>query len=276
MTMHFTFLLIWWFFVLFQLGQSWSLREKLFARYSWLKKSAKMIRNNLRSYHYERLTNIRRWQVHSGFNHFCFDGHCVTGRNLSAAVTVIVLLSSTYFIWLLIEVPVLIRTLNSRLVLFIGLPLMFYTYSYGKSFREREVWSSDSFSLYLVYFFRSMCSDPGIILKPTSIEQSAATNDFKPYQITSNSQTEINYAIPINEILVKCKYCVTCQLIRPPRASHCAICSNCVSVLDHHCPFLNTCVGMRNYRFFIWFLVSLLLTALFLFASSTIKVDDDY
>jgi hypothetical protein len=30
-------------------------------------------------------------------------------------------------------------------------------------------------------------------------------------------------------------------MIRPLNSSHCAICSNCISIFDHHCPFLSTC-----------------------------------
>ena len=34
------------------------------------------------------------------------------------------------------------------------------------------------------------------------------------------------------------------------RASYCAQCRKCVWGLDHHCPWLNTCIGRRNYPTF--------------------------
>ena len=54
-----------------------------------------------------------------------------------------------------------------------------------------------------------------------------------------------------------CEMCPDCLVIRTPRSRHCAICNRCVERFDHHCPWLNNCVGVRNHNSFMIFLISL-------------------
>lgn len=69
---------------------------------------------------------------------------------------------------------------------------------------------------------------------------------------------------------VTIKYCTTCHIWRPPRSSHCAQCNRCIMHHDHHCVFLNNCVGAGNYRYFLWFLACAVLTSAYLSAFSFI------
>eukprot|EP01084_Bolivina_argentea_P179399 310004_1 len=50
-------------------------------------------------------------------------------------------------------------------------------------------------------------------------------------------------------------YCVKCKIFRPNRTGHCKRCNICVTRIDHHCTFLNNCIGSNNQRYFCQFLI---------------------
>ena len=68
----------------------------------------------------------------------------------------------------------------------------------------------------------------------------------------SNENNETNEEIVPR--IFRQRKCTTCHIFRPPGASHCRICDNCVKGFDHHCYYISNCVGKRNHKFFYLFL----------------------
>ncbi|CAN6471736.1 unnamed protein product [Victoria cruziana] len=63
---------------------------------------------------------------------------------------------------------------------------------------------------------------------------------------------------PIHEIKRKggdLRYCQKCSHYKPPRAHHCRVCKRCVLRMDHHCVWINNCVGHGNYKAFFVFVL---------------------
>lgn len=59
--------------------------------------------------------------------------------------------------------------------------------------------------------------------------------------------------------------CHACKTVRPVRAKHCRQCDRCVEDFDHHCPWIDNCVGKKNRVPFTLFLRLLVIKMLFAF-----------
>ena len=55
-------------------------------------------------------------------------------------------------------------------------------------------------------------------------------------------------------LFIEYKYCTICHIEMPIRCKHCKDCDQCVATHDHHCPWVNNCIGELNARQFYLFL----------------------
>ena len=117
-----------------------------------------------------------------------------------------------------------------------------------------------SFALFNLWL--TALTDPGILPRtPKHIKPKIPEEAAEALRIASATNTDIT---PENAW----KYCQTCNIYRPPRAKHCAACDNCVLAFDHHCPWTGGCVALRNYSYFLRFLLGVTLFCFFTFLCS--------
>ncbi|MCL4135590.1 UNVERIFIED_CONTAM: hypothetical protein GTU68_032023 [Idotea baltica] len=83
---------------------------------------------------------------------------------------------------------------------------------------------------------RAVFSDPGIVPLPQS------RIDFSDMHAGADKNDDWTV-------------CARCEMYRPPRAHHCRVCQRCIRRMDHHCPWINNCVGEWNQKYFLQFLI---------------------
>eukprot|EP01117_Protostelium_nocturnum_P011161 TRINITY_DN4054_c0_g1_i2.p1 TRINITY_DN4054_c0_g1~~TRINITY_DN4054_c0_g1_i2.p1 ORF type:complete len:231 (-),score=50.77 TRINITY_DN4054_c0_g1_i2:174-866(-) len=73
------------------------------------------------------------------------------------------------------------------------------------------------------------------------------------------------------------RFCRKCNLPKPPRCHHCSVCRRCVLKMDHHCPWMLTCIGFYNQKYFLSFLIYLFIGCSFssLMLWPSLKLSDD-
>lgn len=90
-----------------------------------------------------------------------------------------------------------------------------------------------SFILSNILFLLSWLRDPGYLHHDESIDFFQIIERFDPNHL-----------------------CPECEVIRTERSRHCNICNRCVERFDHHCPWINNCVGTRNHGHFYLYIVT--------------------
>lgn len=67
----------------------------------------------------------------------------------------------------------------------------------------------------------------------------------------------------------RCKRCMT---YKPDRCHHCRVCKTCVLRMDHHCPWINNCIGFRNHKYFMLLVFYSMINCAYICTVMTMKI----
>lgn len=114
-----------------------------------------------------------------------------------------------------------------------------------------------------IMIFLTSLTDPGIIPQRIwNFQKFAMPARYRLDELGENGKRQRASFLDTSNVhhpsIFKLKFCPTCQIFMPPRSHHCGACNSCVIMFDHHCFWLGTCIGKRNYRGFYMLLVTVL------------------
>ncbi|XP_075255421.1 palmitoyltransferase ZDHHC4-like [Convolutriloba macropyga] len=123
----------------------------------------------------------------------------------------------------------------------------------------------------LIFWAACLFSDPGVItdknvselklMYESREERLRHINRSANHKSNSRGAKQANMT---NDMFVgQYKQCRTCKLDKILRSKHCSSCDVCVYRADHHCVWINNCVGGKNTLLFQLFLASLTIESLF-------------
>ncbi|KXN73135.1 zf-DHHC-domain-containing protein [Conidiobolus coronatus NRRL 28638] len=154
--------------------------------------------------------------------------------------------------------------------LFIVTVWSYYQSVFTRPLTPRMVW--DSVKNNLSFLVRNpTATDLDISSEPLFNEQKVLEVDtlrLKHLQLMSEGEENFSFPMVTVKQNGERRYCKTCHFDKPDRSHHCSICGKCVLKMDHHCPWLNNCVGHHNYKYFLLFIFYTTLYTLYVFAAS--------
>eukprot|EP01095_Lingulamoeba_sp_RSL-Kostka_P001685 TRINITY_DN1245_c3_g1_i1.p1 TRINITY_DN1245_c3_g1~~TRINITY_DN1245_c3_g1_i1.p1 ORF type:complete len:326 (-),score=35.90 TRINITY_DN1245_c3_g1_i1:30-1007(-) len=185
---------------------------------------------------------VPRYKIYPSDNKFLFFGFCISGPDRLKQYRSIFMILIPSIIFFIYTCPFLIR-----------LQFEFGIITLVISF----CWSL----LCIIFILITGNMDPGIVPRQTDIKEENPFNTLPRFREHT-----------INNKKIQVKWCNTCHIFRPPRSNHCRLCDNCVEIWDHHCPWVGNCIGKRNYKFYLYFIWSTMLFAIYITLNSIVHI----